>query len=562
MSIGLTRFVLAYLFLLGVVCAIVHRELSLHEAPDGEIVASVWRDGVLVERAVVTSEPLIPTALRDAVEKGGDLAFEKVVADAPILMSPEIAFAIALVPGKDGVRATLEGKTAYVTPDDLMSAQLYDHGVQIPSLSIALGVDIHRLAQMLAERMGVWETDILERARWRRIRVERHTTYAGTPRITGDALNPDAVRAAIVGAAGYLARGVNEQGRYRYMVDAPTDKDMGGYDWPRHAGATYFLAQAARLTQDPALAEACRRAATLMRTRALVSCGNMSCVGDEPIVSLGSSALAVLAFSEIVESGLDESAKPALVSLTRFLREQQRPDGEFMHQYSRPGQHPIDVQGLYYSSEATLALARAYRITHDDADLGAAARGLAYLVGPAWKFFGDRYYFGEEHWTCQAMAALWPYSPDSQALDFCIHWQGFSRALQMREGDSYFDSDGAIGVGPVVTPRLTPVGSRCEAAVATLDVARQAGVSADELGVLERQLRRALALLLRQQFLPGPKHLFKNPEAVFGAMPGSEVDWQLRIDYAQHAGSAMVRWLELFGEPQPQPPPGNDQTPP
>jgi hypothetical protein len=28
-------------------------------------------------------------------------------------------------------------------------------------------------------------------------------------------------------------------------------------------------------------------------------------------------------------------------------------------------------------------------------------------------------------------------------------------------------------------------------------------------------------------------------------MPGSEVDWQLRIDYAQHAGSAMVRWLAL-----------------
>ena len=26
-------------------------------------------------------------------------------------------------------------------------------------------------------------------------------------------------------------------------------------------------------------------------------------------------------------------------------------------------------------------------------------------------------------------------------------------------------------------------------------------------------------------------------------MPGSEVDWQLRIDYAQHAGSALVRWL-------------------
>jgi hypothetical protein len=35
---------------------------------------------------------------------------------------------------------------------------------------------------------------------------------------------------------------------------------------------------------------------------------------------------------------------------------------------------------------------------------------------------------------------------------------------------------------------------------------------------------------------------------VLGAMPGSEVDWDLRIDYAQHAGSAMVQWLEVQGQ--------------
>jgi hypothetical protein len=99
----------------------------------------------------------------------------------------------------------------------------------------------------------------------------------------------------------------------------------------------------------------------------------------------------------------------------------------------------------------------------------------------------------------------------------------------------------------VVTPRLTPVASRCEAAVATLDIARRVGVAPKELEALEGQLRRALALLLRQQFRPGPRHLFKHPDAVFGAMPGSEVDWDLRIDYAQHAGSAMVRWLEVQG---------------
>jgi hypothetical protein len=35
--------------------------------------------------------------------------------------------------------------------------------------------------------------------------------------------------------------------------------------------------------------------------------------------------------------------------------------------------------------------------------------------------------------------------------------------------------------------------------------------------------------------------LFADPAAVYGALPGSAVDWQLRIDFAQHAGSAMLR---------------------
>jgi hypothetical protein len=74
---------------------------------------------------------------------------------------------------------------------------------------------------------------------------------------------------------------------------------------------------------------------------------------------------------------------------------------------------------------------------------------------------------------------------------------------------------------------------------------RRAGVSAQEIAVLDEQTRRALALLLRQQFRPGPRHLFKSPEDVEGAMPGSEVDWELRIDYTQHTGSALVRWLDL-----------------
>jgi hypothetical protein len=538
------RFLFAYFFAVAVGVLIVHRETSLHPLPEGEVIASVWKDGQLIERVVLADvKQRDPRLDRAVAERGGELVLEKIVADGPILQSPPLALGVSLVAGHDGVRATLGDKTAYVTPDDLVSRQLYDHGLKIQSISISLGLDTDRLLDLVAERLGTNRANVEEHASLRRIRVERQRDDE-RPRIIPASLTAADVRSAVVAYAQYLARGVSSEGRFRYTVNAPTNQELPGYDWPRHSGATFFLAQAASLTQDPALAAACGRAAALLRGAALSRCGDLPCVGDEAIVNLGSSSLALLAFAEIVDRDIDRSFRPQVVELAKFLRKLQRPDGEFMHEYDRVNQRPIDHQGLYYSSEATLALARAYGITRDPADLDAAVRGLRNIVGPAWSFFGDKYYFGEEHWTCQAMAVLWPYAPDPKALDFCVRWQAYGRKLQQQDGDSYFDADGAIGLGPVVTPRLTPVASRCEAGVATLDIAKKAGVAASEVAALDLQLRRALALLLRQQFRPGPKHLFKSPADVYGAMPGSEVDWELRIDYAQHAGSAMVRWLD------------------
>jgi hypothetical protein len=344
-------------------------------------------------------------------------------------------------------------------------------------------------------------------------------------------------------AAHYLARNMTRDGRFRYRVDPFTDRTRPGYNWPRHAGVTWFLAQAAAATHDPALRQAALQGAAVLRGPAMGTCGAVPCIGDTPVVSLGASALALLAFTEVVHVQLDPSYQPPMAALAQFVRGQQRPDGAFLHYYDRQTSQALDRPALYYASEATLALARAYPLTHNPADRDAAVRGLQHLVGPAWRFFGDRYYFGEEHWTCQAMAALWPHAPNPQALDFCLRWHAWTRALEQRAGASPFDVEGALGVIAVLTPRLTPVASRCEAAVATLAVARQAGVAPHELAALEAQIRRALALLVRSQFRPGPRHLFRHPQGVDGAMPGSLVDWDLRIDYTQHAGSAMVQWL-------------------
>ena len=544
------RVLAAWALVTVVMCVVIRRvfALDVDEAHPRAVVASMWSGGSLVTRAVIAHAGDRDAALDAALAShpAGTLVYESVVGEGPVLVQPEAALSASLVAGRDGLAVTLGGRTEYLTPDDLLSRQAYDDGVRVPSIGLVTGVDVPLALAVLADRFGTTASDLVERARLRRARFLR--SVPGDPparTVTPDSMTDDDVRGAAVAAAQFLVRGVDPEGRFRYLVDAPTNRTLPGYDWPRHAGATYFLAQMAALSHDPEIAWAALRAASWLRDNASGACGPHRCIGTGTRVDLGSTALAVIAFVELARTDLDRGYALLVPGLTAFLRAQQRPDGEFMHEYDRNRSAPIDVQLLYYSGEATLALSRAHALLGDPRDLDAATRGLAHLTGPAWSFFGSRYYFGEEHWTCQAMDDLWDRAPDAGALDFCLRWQAYGRRLQYGPGETPFDADGAYGLGPFVSPRLTPVGSRCEAGLATLDAARRAGGDPAELTLLDRQMRRSLALLLRQQFRPGPRHLFADPEAVYGAMPGSEVDWQLRIDFVQHAGSALVRWLAL-----------------
>ncbi|HXX65782.1 MAG TPA: hypothetical protein VEK07_01275 [Polyangiaceae bacterium] len=550
MSAGtLARGLLAWAVSTVLACAVLHRAFALRIDRDhpSAVVASVWAGGKVVARAVLDSKVDRAPALDAAMQAhpGAMRVDESIVGEGLLWVRPETVFSLSLVAGHDGLAATFDGRTEYLTPDDLLSLQVYEKGIAVPGLGFATGVDVPVVFAALSERFGVSALDLIERARFRRIRTVRSPHSLQAPRVTAETMTKGDVRAAAVAAAEFLARGVDADGKFRYMVDAPGNRTLSGYDWPRHAGATYFLAQMSALTGDPAIVQAALRAANRLRERGLTDCGDHRCVGSDAVTDLGSTALCVIAFVEVARSHLDTSYASIVPSLASFLRSQQRPDGEFMHLYDRNARRPLDVQFLYFSGEASLALSRAHSLLGDPRDLEAASRSLAYLVGPAWSFFGSRYYFGEEHWTCQAMDDLWDRAPDMGALDFCTRWSAFNRKLQLGGADSPFDADGAFGLGPLLVPRLTPAGSRTEAAIATLDAMRRAGLDAREQAALDRQIRRSLALLIRHQFLPGPVHLLADAEAVRGAVPGSEVDWQLRIDYTQHMGSALVRWLSI-----------------
>lgn len=490
--------------------------------------------------SVVVHEVLVLRPADGVVQrhwKGASLVEERIVARGafhPALLP------FGLVPGRDGVEAVLDGRTVYATVDDLLAAQAYGRARSPLEAQLGLGLDFDAVLRVLADQLHVGPARVAENAAFRRVRFERPPRRPAAEDVT-----PALVTEAMAAAARHLARNLEQSGRFRYLVEGTTNRDLPGYNWPRHAGTTWFLAQAGARLHDDELRAAARRAAGGLRVHATQRCGTRRCIGDQPLIEVGSSALAVIALTEIVRDGGDPSFRTDLAELTDFLRSQARPDGELRHRFDRATGAPVDVQFPYFTGEAALALARAHRVLGDPRDLAASRAALAHLTTEAWPFFGRRYWWAEEHWTCQAVAELWDRAPDREALAWCADWSAHQRWLQVGPDEAAVDAEGAFEFDALSVPRSTPVASRAEAVGAVASVYRREPGHAAELARRGDQLRRAMAFVLRQQLRPGPTHLLGDPVSAHGAFPASAVDLELRIDFAQHAGSFMIRWLEL-----------------
>jgi hypothetical protein len=346
--------------------------------------------------------------------------------------------------------------------------------------------------------------------------------------------------------AEFILRHQSPEGRYAYVYDARRDRlrAAAGYSLTRHAGTSFFLAQAARVLDMPEAREGALRALDFVQREALTRCGapeRMCAIWGED-VEIGASALGALASAELLRSGDEPRVRELLRGLLAFLRSQQRADGELMHEYDRRTNKPIDVQRMYYSGESALALWAGYEILGDPRDKTAARRLMTHLTGAGWSFFGARYFYGEEHWTCQAVGRAAPHMDVSNALEFCLRWGGFQQRLQYGPGETPWPVTGALGVGPLLLPRVTLAASRVEALVPIYRLQRERGRRDEPLA---QMLERSVGLLLRSRWDPRETHLFARPAAAMGGMPNTPAELTSRADMVQHAGSALLAWAEL-----------------
>ncbi|MCD6496938.1 MAG: hypothetical protein J7M25_01355 [Deltaproteobacteria bacterium] len=346
------------------------------------------------------------------------------------------------------------------------------------------------------------------------------------------------------------------RGQFGYIYYPLTnDYTTGGYSLPRHAGAAYGLAVLAGLLRPfPSVprwqVEAFRKGAALSieylaeRVRKGRCRGpDFTCVSFGSVTDLGSTALPVVAIMEYVRMTGDRRFLDLGRRMSNFLLFMQRGDGEFCHIYDvAHNRKDCKTTLLYYSGEATLALALAYKVFKDPRYLKAAEAGLDYQTGQYLAPLTMKFLYGEDHWTAIAAHEVWPFLKKKRYAQFAYGFADFQQRQQFVQGEAFDDYVGGYGITPFFPPHLTPAGSRTEAAVAAyrLSVAR-----GERRRDILHQIRRAFSYIVRHQVRPENSYMFVDPAMADGAVRKSPVKFDVRIDYVQHTVVAMLRGLDL-----------------
>jgi hypothetical protein len=391
---------------------------------------------------------------------------------------------------------------------------------------------------------------------------------------------------AIDEAASYLARVNDTEGRFEYRLF--TDGRHGSprkYNILRHAGSIYALGDYA--TQAPTPEARAQAGATAVRAtrymlehyvRPLPDHPDVDGVwsdpkeegGQRPIVKLGANGLGLIGLmSKARAAEVDGTEMATARAMARFIVLTQKPSGDFRGNYDEEKGYLGDSQSLYYPGEAILGLTMLYERDHDKQWLETAVRAVARLVESR----RDVKKLPNDHWLMIAIDRLLPSFGDLTApplsreamVDHAVAigqtmLDDMTHAREKTRGDP--DFEGSFNAEGRTTPNATRLEGMLALDHALDGNAKHAAFRAE----LRASIAKGIAFLRRAQVKEGvarggmPAAITDVPDSSDpGDQPdeegrhdrgdasaqGTQEQREVRIDYVQHAMSAMMRYRAL-----------------
>ncbi len=329
------------------------------------------------------------------------------------------------------------------------------------------------------------------------------------------ALSAEAVREAALAGGRMLARHQDEQGRYAYTIAGPSGRELGGYNFPRHAGVTWYLARLVERSGDPGLRAATERGLGYLEKTSTESPVGGAYVRDpersDRKVWVGTTALAALA---AVSAG-----HPMALPWGRFVAASVDEEGQVRGDMDLDqGGFPAQPRNAYGQGQAMLALAALVRAGHAEFE-APLRRAQRYVDGAYARGGAGRLIVLDEHWACLAALAGREATGETAGWEICRAYVHDAWSSTPTPGAAVHLSTGAAGglaEAVVAAAWLDPDGPWTARA---LDFAR---------------------LFLESAYKPGDAPLLGRPEALLGGFRDTAGDWDVRMDAVQHIGCALL----------------------
>jgi hypothetical protein len=373
-------------------------------------------------------------------------------------------------------------------------------------------------------------------------------------------VDPQRVREAIALATDYLRRITDENGRFTYLVnmDPSVSVDPRDYNIVRHAGTIYSLAMSNEVLPDPRTVEVMQRASAYMRQCCVTQFedGQMSAVWDPPknpdskktpSYKLGGAGLGLVALAKLEQIAQGSVPLEELERLARFGQYMQMRSGEFYSNY-RPskGGRADPSQVLFYPGEMALGWLNLYQVKPSDEWIDDSLKGLTYLA----ELRADTGESESDHWALLSTAELFDVAGQAHELPrelLINHSLQISHAMLERSlvPQPLPEMEGALFPNGVVTPTSTSL----EGLLAAL---RYLPADHPIVPHIESAAHRGIEFLVRAQVRDGP-YAGALPHAISrlpddGGGPRTaefnRLATEVRIDYVQHAMSAMIQYLQ------------------
>jgi hypothetical protein len=364
-------------------------------------------------------------------------------------------------------------------------------------------------------------------------------------------------------AAKYLNKACDQDGKFLYRVNLnPNVRPKPRYNFLRHAGSIYALADYDRNHPDSSTLNTLKRASGYLkkaaigpipdRTDLLAVWSRAELTGSQkPLqAKLGGAGLGLLALLSVEKRKPGTTPLDFLRKMGSFIVFMQKTDGSFYSKYiPDKGGKDDSWTSLYYPGEAALGLLMLYEKDPDLQWLQAAANAITYLA----RLRAGKHRVEADHWALLATAKLLPLYdrcrrplPESDILRHAIRicesiLDHRSRFPENTLEHGSFTDDG----------RTTPTSIRLEGLLAAH---RFLPVEHEDLrSAIRVTAAQGIGFLIRSQKTSGkyagaiPRAIQRLPEN----HPKFDISFneratEVRIDYVQHALSAMLDYREQF----------------